>query len=109
MADHAAHAGSRPHGHGSLPEGKPKLTYFAGRGVAETTRLILHDAGIEFDDVRVSDITPIKGVLLYGQVPLLEWGNIRLVQSMTIARFVARVTGTISLCRSADSRSTYRR
>jgi len=88
MAQHEHHAH-----HGHRPEGKPKLTYFAGRGRAETTRLLFHDAGIEFDDVRLSDVTPLKPELLYGQVPLLEWGGVRLVQSVTIARFVARVTG----------------
>src|SRR4051794_34472014 len=91
--DHAHdHAHAHAHGHGR-PEGKPKLTYFNGRGLAEATRLLFHDAGVEFDDVRLEDITALKGDLIYGQVPLLEWGNVRLVQSVTIARFVARVLG----------------
>jgi len=79
----------------SSKTGKPRLTYFAGRGLAEVPRLILAEAGQEYDDVRVQDIEPLKkdGALAFGQVPLLEWGNLKLAQSGAISRYLAREFG----------------
>ena len=34
---------------------KPKIVYFDARGLAEPSRLILHHADVEFDDVRLSN------------------------------------------------------
>jgi len=68
----------------------PKLTYFAGRGLAEIPRLLLAQAGVAYEDVRLEDISAIKASLPYGQVPLYEEDGLRLVQSNTISRYIAR-------------------
>eukprot|EP01116_Phalansterium_solitarium_P007350 TRINITY_DN19990_c0_g1_i1.p2 TRINITY_DN19990_c0_g1~~TRINITY_DN19990_c0_g1_i1.p2 ORF type:complete len:243 (+),score=66.71 TRINITY_DN19990_c0_g1_i1:339-1067(+) len=77
------------------PAGKPRLTYFNGRGTAEFARLTLAAAGIEFEDVRVSNLTELKtsGKLAFGQVPLLEIDSLNIVQSHAIARYIARKAG----------------
>lgn len=87
---------------------KAKLTYFNGRGLGEGVRLLLTEAGIEFEDVRLEDITPLKPELPFGQVcccaiicalrladlcaikvPLLEIDGLKLVQSVSIARYAS--------------------
>jgi glutathione S-transferase len=74
---------------------KPRLTYFNGRGLAEVARLIFVDSGVEYEDRRLEDIKDLKesGALVYGQVPLLETAEVKLVQSNTINRYLARVHG----------------
>jgi len=72
-----------------------RLTYFDGRGLGELPRLCLAYAGVEFEDVRVAtDDLPAdfksSGKLLFGQVPLLEIGDFKLVQSHAIGRHLAR-------------------
>jgi len=70
---------------------KPTLTYFNGRGRAEVARLILAEAGVEYNDHRFDDMSPsLKEKLPFGQVPLYEEEGLLLVQSMTIARYLAR-------------------
>jgi len=71
---------------------KPRLTYFNGRGNGELPRLVLAHAGVDYDDIRVSDLTELKasGKLLFGQVPLLEMDGVSIVQSHSIARYLAR-------------------
>jgi len=80
-----------------------KVTYFDARGLAESIRLILTVAGVEFEDRRiVLDFTPgakpisdeLRETLPWGQIPVLEWGdgNI-LAQSLTICRFLANKFG----------------
>jgi hypothetical protein len=66
------------------------LTYFDGRGLGEIPRLLLHEAGVKFEDRRLKDIAPLKGELPFGQVPLYQEGDFKLVQSQTIARYIAR-------------------
>jgi len=77
----------------SCYSGKPKLTYFNGRGLAEVTRLIFAEANVEYEDVRVSDIKDLKSGLPWGQVPVYEEGDFKLAQSTAIARYVARKHG----------------
>jgi len=74
---------------------KPVLTYFNGRGRAELSRLILADAKVDYVDSRIDDHAALKaeGKLAYGQLPLYEEGNWRIVQSITIARYLARKHG----------------
>jgi len=66
------------------------LTYFPGRGAAELSRLIFAEKGVEYVDNRVSDHTSLKVSLPFGQLPLLEVDGLRLAQSLTIARYLAR-------------------
>jgi len=70
---------------------KPRLTYFAGRGLGEIPRLVLAAAGVEFEDVRLDDISKLKadGSLPFGQVPLYEHKDFKLSQSMSISRYIA--------------------
>lgn len=66
------------------------LTYFDGRGLGEIPRLLLHEAGVKFEDRRLKDIAALKPELPFGQVPLYQEGDFKLVQSQAIARYIAR-------------------
>lgn len=66
------------------------LTYFDGRGLGEIPRLLLHEAGVKFEDRRLKDIAPLKPELPFGQVPLYQEGDFKLAQSQAIARYIAR-------------------
>ncbi|KZS14637.1 Glutathione S-transferase A4 [Daphnia magna] len=74
-----------------------KLRYFNNprRGRAELARLILHQAGVEFEDIRFphSEWPAIKPSTPFGQVPVLEVDGQVLAQSNTIARYLARKYG----------------
>ena len=52
--------------------------------------MTLVEAGVEFEDNRVSDISNIKEKLPFGQVPMLEIDGLELAQSLAAARYVAR-------------------
>jgi len=69
-----------------------KLTYFNGRGRAEVTRLIFVVTGQNFEDVRIEqdDWPSHKSEMPLGQVPVLEVDGVKLPQSLSIARFVAK-------------------
>jgi len=70
---------------------QPSLTYFAGRGLGEIPRLLLAEAGVQYTDNRRENIDELKASLPFGQVPLYEEPNgVRLVQSNTISRYIAR-------------------
>ncbi len=85
----------------------PTLLYFAGRGRAEVIRLVLAEAGVEWDEHHVGKGTPpangrptdlaaleAAGVLPFGAVPFWEEpGGFRLAQSMAIANHLARRHG----------------
>ncbi|PRP88089.1 glutathione s-transferase [Planoprotostelium fungivorum] len=76
--------------------GKPTLTYFNSRGRAEVARLVLTEAGIEWNDDRVDKIDDLKasGKLAFNQVPLLTYPDgFTLVQSTAIVRHLAREHG----------------
>ena len=68
------------------------LNYFDGRGRAEITRLIFAAAGQTYTDNRVSfEQWPVlKPEAPIGQMPYLEVDGVKLPQSISIARFVAR-------------------
>ena len=72
-----------------------KLTYFNLMGRAETTRLILAQAGVAFEDKRIepADWPALKASLPMGQLPILEVDGKTIGQSMTIARFCGRRFG----------------
>lgn len=67
-----------------------KLNYFNGRGRAEITRLIFAAAGAKFTDNRVEDWPALKPQAPLGQLPFLEVDDVKLPQSIAIARFAAR-------------------
>ncbi|GAB1192540.1 hypothetical protein APSETT444_001732 [Aspergillus pseudonomiae] len=87
-----------------LPSAKPTLHYLdigsLGRG--EVVRLFLHDAGVEFNDVRYpyDDTWPAasaelkqKGLSVTGKVPVLEYEGQILTQHLPILRYLARELG----------------
>lgn len=86
---------------------KPTLLYFPGRGRAELIRLILAEAGVDWNEHHVghgtppaggrpTDIAVLKatGVLPFAAVPVWEEpGGFRLSQSLAIANHLARRYG----------------
>jgi len=78
---------------------KYKLTYFAGRGRGEQIRILLHEVGAKFEDVRL-DRDGFIGLqkqenspLVFGSVPLLEEGKFSLVQGGAIMSYLAKKNG----------------
>jgi len=71
-----------------------KLTYYNGRGRAEIIRLVLVTAGVPFEDnrIEVSEWPAKKPSInpMFGQIPLFEFGDVKMCQSLAIARFLAR-------------------
>jgi glutathione S-transferase len=72
-----------------------KLYYFNGRGRAELSRLIFAAAGEKFEDIRYerNEWPSHKSEMPLGQMPVLEVDNVKLPQSMAIARFLAKQFG----------------
>ena len=72
-----------------------KLIYFNGRGRGEIIRYILVQAGVEYEDNRVSfeEFAKIKPTLPAGSLPVLEVDGVQLAGSGTIARFLAEKHG----------------
>jgi glutathione S-transferase len=81
--------------------GKPRLVYFAGWGLAEQIRWILAATKIEWDQVALSShdefvaLRDVSCALAFGQLPLLEIDGMRLVQSQAMIRHVARRGGLV--------------
>ncbi|XP_007435219.1 glutathione S-transferase 3-like [Python bivittatus] len=74
--------------------GKPKLTYFNGRGRMESIRWLLAAAGVEFEEIfletREQYLKLIKeGYLLFDQVPLVEMDGLKLVHTKAILNYIA--------------------
>jgi len=73
-----------------------KLTYLNGRGRAEIIRLILVTAGVPFEDKRIeasewAALKPsVEKDLPFGQMPVFEFGDVKMCQSLAIARYLAR-------------------
>merc|ERR1711970_1265560 len=72
-----------------------KLTYFNLRGRAELSRLILAQAGVEYEDCRIAreDWAQLKTSLPLGQLPVLTVEGKTIGQSITIARYLAKRFG----------------
>jgi glutathione S-transferase len=72
-----------------------KLYYFNVRGRAEIARLIFSAAGEQFEDIRYerNEWSSHKSEMPLGQMPVLEVDGVKLTQSMTIARFLAKQFG----------------
>lgn len=69
-----------------------KLYYFNTRGRAELSRLIFAAAGVKYEDIRYepNEWPSHKSEMPLGQMPVLEVDGIKLPQSMSIARFLAK-------------------
>lgn len=84
---------------------QPRLTYFSSRGRAELVRLILAEAGVGYEEVRVGVFHPTEktpeflavkgsGKLAFDALPLWEEvDGFSLVQSGAIVRHLARTRG----------------
>lgn len=75
-----------------------KLTYFRGRGRAETTRWMLAAAGVEFVNLPIDTAEELAalraaGKLPFDQMPLLELDGHHLSQSSAMIRYLARRGG----------------
>ena len=72
-----------------------KLTYFNGRGRAEVSRLIFAQAGVQYEDKRISgeEWGQLKSQTPFGALPLLEVDGKVLAGSVVIARFLAERYG----------------
>jgi len=72
-----------------------KLTYFNTRGRAEPARLILAQAGVEYEDIRLEreQWPAIKPSVPMGQLPFMEVEGKKICQSIAIARYCARRFG----------------
>ncbi|XP_071504012.1 glutathione S-transferase A3-like [Diadema antillarum] len=81
-----------------MADGKPRLTYTPGRGLAEVTRLALVAGGIEYEDIYLTSREAFlqlinDGKLLFNQIPLLEMDGICLVGSDALLRYVCNKAG----------------
>lgn len=87
-----------------------KLSYFDARGAAETTRVLLEFAGVDFDDERweilfESNAMKTPGFITakaageldsnLGRAPILTVGDVALGQSKAIERYVASTCGLL--------------
>ena len=79
-----------------------KLTYFNGKGNAEVSRMILHLAQVDFEDVRAGkhfEWQTAKEAGLYGanlnRLPVLTWDGIEIGQTKAIERFLAKRYGML--------------
>jgi len=72
-----------------------KLTYFDGRGRAETIRLAFAAAGIKYVDNRIEKTAwpALKPTTPWGSLPILEVDGRLIGQSMTVARLIAKEGG----------------
>ena len=82
----------------AMEDRRPRLTYFAGWGLAEQTRWMLAAAGVEFSQVALRSHAEFEalrasGRLLFNQLPLLELDGLDLTQSQAMVRYVARRHG----------------
>ncbi|NXH16809.1 GSTA3 transferase, partial [Bucco capensis] len=74
--------------------GKPRLTYFNGRGRMEPVRWLLAAAGVEFEETFLETHEQYEklikdGVLMFQQVPLVEIDGMKMVQTRAILSYIA--------------------
>jgi len=77
-----------------------KLTYFDLRARGEPARLILAQAGQDYEDARLpapwDNIAPwqeLKPKTPFGQLPVLNFDGVEIAQSMAVARFLGKEFG----------------
>ena len=71
------------------------LHYFQGKGLGEQVRLMLWEAGVQYEERYVDTREKLEALranndLLFQQLPLLEIDGLKLVQSGAIVRYIAR-------------------
>src|SRR5688500_13629445 len=73
----------------------PTLTYFDIRGRGEVIRLILEETATPYRErrIREQDWAATKPTMPFGQMPLYEEGNVVIVHSHAIYRYLARKHG----------------
>uniref|UniRef100_A0A8C3RNR9 glutathione transferase n=1 Tax=Chelydra serpentina TaxID=8475 RepID=A0A8C3RNR9_CHESE len=74
--------------------GKPKLTYFNGRGRMESVRWLLAAAGVEFEEEFLETSEQYQklikdGALLFQQVPMVDIDGMKMVQTRAILSYIA--------------------
>ncbi|TMS36820.1 hypothetical protein L596_003898 [Steinernema carpocapsae] len=74
---------------------KFRLIYFDREGRAEVSRLMFHDANVNFEDHRIQfdDWPSLKSSFPNEQLPVLEYNGKQLSQSDAINRFLAKLFG----------------
>ncbi|GMT21298.1 hypothetical protein PFISCL1PPCAC_12595 [Pristionchus fissidentatus] len=73
---------------------KPKLYYFAIRGLGELLRQLFALAEVEYEDVRIwKEWEEFKGKTPFGKMPVLEVDGKMIPQSFAIARYIATKHG----------------
>jgi glutathione S-transferase len=72
-----------------------ELLYFDGPGRAETIRICLHAANLDFTDTRFAgkDWPSIKSTTPLGSVPVLKIDGIQHAQSVALARYAGKLGG----------------
>ena len=72
-----------------------RLTYFDVKGRAELARLCFTYGKIDFTDRRIKNDkwADVKLKTPLGQLPVLEYETHKICQSLTIARFAAKLAG----------------
>jgi len=72
-----------------------KLTYFNGRGRGELIRFVFAQAGVEYDDVRITgeEFGKLKPTLPTGMLPVLDVDETKLSGSGPIAWYLAEEFG----------------
>ena len=72
----------------------PKVTlyYFDFEGRAQPTRVALHHAGVDFEDVRVpfAEWKDRKATMLGGSMPVIEIDGVQINQSLAIGRWAGK-------------------
>merc|ERR1712020_865342 len=86
---------------------KIKLTYFNLRGRAEPSRLILAQAGVDYEDHRIEkeEWPALKPKTPCGQLPVLSYNGTEIGQSITIARFLAKEFGLAGKTKLEEARA----
>jgi len=70
----------------------PELVYFDGRGLAEIDRIVMTAAGLTYNEIDLTSREQFLALfpeLLFLQVPLLRIDGLKIVQSGSIARYIA--------------------
>ena len=73
-----------------------ELKYFPGPGRAEVIRILLHAAGVDWKDTRVTGkewATAVKATTPLGSMPVLTVQGVDFCQSVSLQRYAAKLAG----------------